>query len=149
VNSQTTLAQISTFVQLQDQLISLALSGQTVESAVFLRDFVPQSVQFNECEWRCLVHGVGVRFCNLRDGTVIDAHVGVLDHPMAFDAFRLSEYFESIGFHPSSFNEVRQVLLQLQSDRRIKKCDGLENHYFLTHSGDAFASPDPPPEIAR
>ena len=135
VNRDNALTEISTFVRLQNRIISFALHGQTVASPVFLRDVIPRSVRFNECEWLCSVHGVGVRFCNLRDGCVIDAHVGILDHPTAFDAFRLSEYFESIDFHPSTFKQVQQMLLQLESDRQITKCDELENHYFLTEPG--------------
>ena len=48
-------------------------------------------------EWNFQRHGVGICFTRQNIGTVVDAHVLLDSEPRAFDEWRLSQYFESIG----------------------------------------------------
>lgn len=54
------------------------------------------SVTSNGEEWSFARHGSGVRFTSAGDARIVDAHVGIVSQPAAFDAFRLFEYFESL-----------------------------------------------------
>lgn len=55
------------------------------------------SLVLNKDIWSFQRHGSGVLFKANKDGTVIDAHLGMLKAPDAFDAWRLLQYFESVG----------------------------------------------------
>jgi hypothetical protein len=62
-------------------------------------DRIPRagSLVLDDNEWYFHKHGSGVSFKAKKDGTVIDAHVETIEAPDAIDAWRLFQYFESIG----------------------------------------------------
>lgn len=55
-------------------------------------------------EWKFYKHGVGIAFTGKRTGTFVDVHVGIEFYPQAFDFWRISQYFESIGVQQLMWN---------------------------------------------
>jgi hypothetical protein len=87
------------FVELQDNLISAFREAfPQIADWEYLLD-CPKSGDFwaLEEEWEFHRHGAGICFTGQKSGKVVDAHWGISSSPRAFDAWRLSQYFESIG----------------------------------------------------
>jgi hypothetical protein len=79
--------------------------------------------------WQFQRHGVGICFTGQTTGKIIDVHTSVHQHPKAFDAWRLQQYFESLnmvtvrcGIHIyeiSEEDEIDKYLADLLSRRLI------------------------------
>ncbi|MBW4681853.1 MAG: hypothetical protein KME19_17310 [Microcoleus vaginatus WJT46-NPBG5] len=87
------------FVELQHNLIfAFQQTFPHLNDWEYMLDF-PQSGNFYALgeEWKFQRHGKGICFTGQKSGKVVDAHAGILTYPKAFDAWRLEQYFDSIG----------------------------------------------------
>lgn len=93
------VAIILEFVDLQSNLISaFRQTFPKITDWEYLLD-CPRSGCFlaQGEEWKFQRHGVGICFTEQKSGKVVDAHVGISEYLRAFDAWRLCQYFDSIG----------------------------------------------------
>ncbi len=119
------------FVELQSNLISTFQQRfpQIIDSEYLLNSPRSGSILSQEEEWQFQRHGVGICFAGQKSSKVVDAHVGMLEYPQAFDAWRLFQYFESIGiekirylsdvFDVSDEDSIENLLICLLQDGLI------------------------------
>lgn len=80
------------------------------------------SLVLNNDVWGFQRHGSGVLFKAIKDGTVIDAHLGIFKAPDAFDAWRLLQYFESVGIGSAEYaNASYGVATERQVEALLEK----------------------------
>lgn len=80
------------------------------------------SLVLNNDVWGFRRHGSGVLFKSSKDGTVIDAHLGMVKVPDAFDAWRLMQYFESMGIGTAKYADVPyKVATERQVEELLEK----------------------------
>jgi hypothetical protein len=80
-----------------------------------MKDFKPKSINIfrdiksgvlqieDNISWKYVRHGIGVQFTSI-SGEVVDAHVGMVEYPEAFDACRILQFLESIAVTRLQFN---------------------------------------------
>lgn len=112
IKSVDVVAIILEFVELQNNLIAkFRQTFSRITDWEYLLD-CPRCGSFlaQGEEWKFQRHGVGVCFTSQNSGKVVDVHVGIYKCPKAFDAWRLCQYFDSLGiekiYYMSSFFEV-------------------------------------------
>ncbi|MEC4813901.1 MAG: hypothetical protein SAK29_11605 [Scytonema sp. PMC 1069.18] len=91
--------------------------------------------------WKFQRHGVGIYFIGSQSGKVVDVHLGVFKHPKAFDAWRLVQYFESIGiqnivycskiFNFTEEEQIESLLNCILQDNLIEKVVETQKLYTL------------------
>lgn len=69
-------------------------------------------------EWNFQRHGVGICFTGQKSYKIVDVHGGMLKYSQAFDAWRLCQYFDSIGIEKISY---------LPNTFDVSDEDGVEN----------------------
>lgn len=89
---------VGEFVELQYNLISVFRHIFTQIDWKYLLN-CPQNGNFYALgeEWKFQRHGKGLCFTGQKSGKVVDAHTEISAYPKAFDAWRLEQYFNSIG----------------------------------------------------
>lgn len=90
---------VGEFVELQYNLIfAFQQTFPHLNDWEYMLDF-PRSGNFYALgeEWKFQRHGKGICFTGHKSGKVVDAHAGISAYPKAFDAWRLEQYFDSIG----------------------------------------------------
>jgi hypothetical protein len=99
------VAIILEYVELQNNLISaFRQSFPQIKDGEILLDCPRDGCLLAEGEeWKFQRHGVGICFTGQESGKVVDVHVGILEYPRAFDAWRLAQYFEAIGIEKISY----------------------------------------------
>ncbi len=127
------LDEVRKFASLQQSLIKLLELGD-VNEATF-RSLLPKEVTLEKVTWQVVAHGVGVRFTSRMTGEVVDAHVGFLESPGAFDAWRLSTYFRSLRKKPDEQSEWEKLLKTLQESGGIHPDDARSHLYVVSKSG--------------
>jgi hypothetical protein len=75
------------------------------------------SIVLNNEVWCFQRHGSGVLFKSSKDGTVIDAHLGMIKAPDAFDAWRLMQYFESMGVGIAKYDDATY---EVETERQVE-----------------------------
>lgn len=95
-------------------------------------------------EWKFQKHGIGICFENIKSGKTIDAHNGIGINKKAFDAWRLMQYFESIGideivwkskpYYTENDNELDELLEILSKINVIKQISNRNKLYELIKS---------------
>jgi hypothetical protein len=88
--------EIKNFATLQESLCKALFLKHGPAADEFLTN-IPRLglLPFNEETWEFRKHGVGVRFVNLANGIVVDAHTFPHRYPRCFDLWRLEQYFDS------------------------------------------------------
>lgn len=76
-------------------------------------------------------HGVGIMFVNRQTKIVVDSHVGFIDAPTAFDAWRLVQYCESRLDTNEEYDSWNETLKILESQEVIKPHSRYDRHYVL------------------
>lgn len=94
----TVLNHIEEFIDLQSAIVSAFKRKFThLSDWRFLIDFPKDgSIEVNGIEWTFHKHGSGLLFQRASDGLTIDVHRN-LDRPEYIDAWRLEQYFLSLG----------------------------------------------------
>ena len=126
------LQMIHTYVTLQNQLISEAVSKLTPGATAY--DFeksLAATTTIQGITWHAMAHGLGVAFTNPQTKAVVDAHVGFIDSPNIFDAWRLVQYCESQLGTREDVNSWQNTLENLVRDGTIKPHTKYERHYIL------------------
>jgi hypothetical protein len=126
---------LENFVQLQISLVGVLKNQYSEVSDWELLLDLPKRGTFscNEEEWEFRQHGRGVCFQQRHGrGMVIDVHRG-LNHPEDFDAWRLLQYFESLGLPESEDFWEKQlqelmVVGAVSEHRNIPKLYTLNEH---------------------
>ncbi len=123
---------IRDYVDLQNKLVTETVSR--LDSSVTEYDFeesLPPTIIIEGTTWLTRAHGLGVLFSNPRTKVVVDAHVGFLDAPTAFDAWRLVQYCESLLGTDEDFQSWQTTLDELLHDRIIEAHSKHERHYVM------------------
>jgi hypothetical protein len=125
---------IDSLIQKQHALLPAfrAVLGKNT-SVYSMKKNSPDSISVLGESWAIAVHGVGVRFSNVKSGEVVDVHVGVFDSENAFDAWRLESYANSISYGECDF---KRILDQLAAKKFIQNHKNIPMHYELIVSGD-------------
>ena len=120
MNTQSRIEVIRDYVDLQTSLIKAVTSGfdESIDDLNF-KKAVPEKVTADGRTWNVRPHGVGIRFECPSTGEVVDAHVGFLDAPDSFDAWRLEEYCDSQGIAFSSCSSWKEELVTLESEGHL------------------------------
>lgn len=69
-------------------------------------------VRADDEDWRFIRHGAGVRYTGSQSGRVVDPHEAMLDHPDAFDPWRLKQYFDSLSISEVWFENERYPVIE-------------------------------------
>ena len=124
-----TLQIIEALVRKQNFLVDELRANLSGNLNVFaLGESAPATIHALDETWSVAVHGVGVRFTNMKTKEVVDMHVGILDHADAFDTWRIEEYAESIH---SELHGFESIIERLVSEGVIQKHRSLAEHYEL------------------
>ncbi len=120
------------YVKKQKRLVESVVSQIDESTDEFgLEDTVPEFVTVDGSGWSIIAHGLGLLFVNKQSGEAVDVHVGVLDASDAFDAWRLQEYCESIGWEEIDVNRWPSILGSLLVAGSIKRHEHRPNLYVL------------------
>ncbi len=123
---------IREYVVLQEQLVSEAVSKLDPAATEFDFEYsLPPTIAISGTTWSTKAHGAGVMFVNPRTKTIVDVHVGFMDSPNTFDAWRLVQYCESILGTKEDFTSWQSTLDELARDGRIIPHEKHERHYVL------------------
>lgn len=92
-------------------------------------------------EWKFQKHGIGICFENIKSGKTIDAHNGIGTSKKFFDAWRLMQYFESVGidiiiwksksYYTENDDELDKLLEILSKNNIIKQISNKHKLYEL------------------
>ena len=130
--SQRRLQLIREYVELQEALVVQAVSQLHPSATEYdFKESLPKSVTVNQVEWSTQAHGVGVMFTNTLTNIVIDAHVGFLDAPSAFDAWRLVQFEESQLRMRIKFDDWQSILTTFADQGVIERHKGHQDLYLL------------------
>jgi len=121
------------YVEKQSALVNILVSGLdgNIDDLNF-KALLPRAIEALGAEWQLTPHGVGVLFRNVRTGEVIDAHVGFLESPDIFDAWRIEGYVRSLKQEDVAPGHWARILEQLARDGWVTPYPGYANHYVLT-----------------
>jgi hypothetical protein len=90
-------------------------------------------------KWEFHVHGVGVAFIEPLSGLRVNCHVGIQEHPSAFDSGRIVEFLQSFGQTKVRFNDNMVkfgfsdgslILAELCDRKLINRCDDLPGQHY-------------------
>jgi len=126
------LQRIREYVVLQKKLISKAVFR--LDPAATEYDFeesLPPAITIDGTTWSTKAHGLGVMFLTPQSKTIVDVHVGFIDAPNAFDAWRLVQYCESKLGTNEDVTSWQSTLDELARDGRITLHERHERHYVL------------------
>ena len=111
---------IREYVILQEKLVLEAVSKLDPAATEFDFEYsLPPTITIDGTVWSTKAHGAGVMFVNSRTRTIVDVHVGFMDSPNAFDAWRLVQYCESILGTNEDFTSWQYTLDELARNGRI------------------------------
>lgn len=131
-NMNAELSIIRSYVEKQAALVDCVKERLDGSIGKFdLRNAVPASVKTNGIAWTLSPHGLGVCFKSEATEEVIDVHVGFLDAPNAFDAWRLALYCESLHLRQRDHSEWDRTLLNLAACQSIIPHAVHSKHYVL------------------
>ena len=111
---------------------SLHSQSSAIIDEITLRYHVPCFIKVGRQTWATKVHGIGILFKNTSTGEIIDMHVGVLENPDVFDAWRLFQYSESIKGKNHGYNVWCKVLEDLATEGMIIPDAKYYRHYTLS-----------------
>ena len=124
---------IREYVVLQGNLISETVSK--LDSSATEYDFeesLPTTIISDDgTNWSVKAHGLGVMFVNPKTKVVVDAHIGFIDAPSAFDAWRLVQYCESKLGTSEEMRSWQETLDKLESDGSIEPHAEHARHYVV------------------
>ncbi|MEW4565151.1 hypothetical protein AB1K70_21690 [Bremerella sp. JC770] len=122
---------IREYVVLQAKLLSETVSK--LDSSATEYDFEESlpttAVGDDGTAWSVKAHGLGVMFVNPKTKIVVDAHVGFIDAPSVFDAWRLVQYCESKLGTGEDVKSWQETLDKLGSNGIIEPHAKHERHY--------------------
>ena len=123
---------IREYVQLQNKLVSKAVSELDSDATEFdFEDSLGDAVTIDGVKWAAKAHGLGVMFTNLRTNLVVDVHVGFIDAPTAFDAWRLVQYAESKQGTNEDLKSWQETLNELGREGVLEQHGKYEGHYVI------------------
>ncbi len=123
---------IREYVKLQEILVSEAVSKLAPSATEYdFEDSLPSTTTIDGTTWSAKAHGLGVLFSNTVTKTVVDAHVGFIDAPTAFDAWRLVQYCESLLGTIEDVSSWQMTLDKLADDGIIQPHNKHERHYIM------------------
>lgn len=105
---------------------------------------IPRSglLMLNGEMWEFKKHGAGVLFKQLSSGAIFDVHRHVQFCPECFDAWRLTQYFESKGIHALKFGSlvvdaqdesaITAMLVELVNSGKIASWENTEAFTLVT-----------------
>ena len=124
---------IREYVALQEKLVSVAVSQ--LDPAATEYDFeesLPTMTTMDDgTTWSVTAHGLGVMFTDPKTKIVVDAHVGFIDAPNAFDAWRLVQYCESKRKTTEDVKSWQETLDELDRNGTIEPHEKHERHYVM------------------
>lgn len=95
-------------------------------------------------EWQFTRHGMGILFVGNESNRIVDAHREIFGYPRSFDAWRLSQYFESLNclevvwkstrFAADDDDDLEKLLELLEQERILKLVSGKNRPYQLVDS---------------
>ena len=98
------LTTLRKFSKLQRSLVKTLMRDFKPKSTNIFRDIKSGVLQIEDnISWKYVRHGIGVRFTS-NSGEIVDAHVGMVEHPETFDAWRIEQFLESIAVTQLDFN---------------------------------------------
>lgn len=105
VEIKEVLPAIVDFIKTQKQLVSKFTQEYIKNNQSNLLNNCPRNgyINVSNKNWYFQRHGNGVCFIEQDNGQVIDVHLKMLEHPDAFDAWRLIQYFESVEIERLSY----------------------------------------------
>lgn len=126
------LKRIHDFVDVQYKLISMTRAQLAPSITEYdLKDALPSTIVVDGTTWCLGVHGIGVRFVNAQTSVVVDVHVGMFDAPDGFDAWRLTQYDESLSKAAENVSSWSQTLAELVRDGFIELHPSRSRHFRL------------------
>ena len=123
---------IREYVQLQERLVSEAVSKLAPFATEYdFEESLPTTTTIDGATWSAKAHGLGVLFSNPTTRAVVDAHVGFIDAPTTFDAWRLVQYRESLLGTNEDVKSWQVTLDKLADDGIIQPHNKHERHYVM------------------
>lgn len=123
---------IREFVDLQQKLVMEAISKLAPSATEYdFKESLPDAVTIDDGEWSAKAHGLGVLFTNRKTGAVVDVHVGFMDAPAGFDAWRLVQFSESLLGTTEDFKSWQDTLDELCGEGIIEPHTKHERHYSI------------------
>lgn len=127
---------IHDYVSLQQKLVSEAVCKLDPGATEYdFEESLPTTIGVDNSKWATKVHGLGVMFANLKTKTIVDVHVGFIDAPTAFDAWRLVQYCESLLGRNEDMKSWEKTLETLVREGAIMPHEKHDRHYVLMQSG--------------
>lgn len=133
VEIKEVLPVIVDFIEIQKQLVSAFIQEHIQNNQSNFLINCPKSGYLNvlNYKWYFQRHGNGVCFSEHESGQVVDVHVKMVEYPDAFDAWRLSQYFESVEIERLTYkidvieevdeeNVIENLLKRLLEDKVIQ-----------------------------
>lgn len=118
------------YIRLQEMLVAKAVAKFNPEVTEYdFKECLAATTTLNGVEWTARAHGLGVMFTNPESNVVVDVHVGFVDAPAAFDAWRLVQYCESRFGTSEELNSWQLTLDKLVHDGTLEPHGKYERHY--------------------
>ncbi len=124
---------IREYVALQEKLVSAAVSKLSPGASEydFEESLAAKTTIDDGTTWLAKAHGLGVMFTNPKSRTVVDAHIGFIDAPNVFDAWRLVQYCESTQRTNEDLKSWQETLEELTRNGTIEPHRRHERHYVM------------------
>ncbi len=127
---------IQDYVTLQQKLVSEAVSKLDPSATEYdFEESLPTTITIDNSTWTTIVHGLGVMFANLNTKTIVDVHIGFIDAPTAFDAWRLVQYCESLLGTNEDMKSWEKTLENLVREGVILPHEIHDRHYIMIKIG--------------
>ncbi len=129
---------IREYCRLQGSLVAAFLAETNPRDERYFLDVGRRgAVSVDGRKWDWHRHGGGVAFVDAATGETVDPHVGMVESPEAFDAWRLVTYLQSKGIAEVSYGSSSAAVAdELEVERLIE---------IATASGVLTPSDDAPP----
>ena len=135
---------IKNFVAIQRQLLELIQKNQPLIDREAFHDLPKRGfLRLNGSEWRYKRHGKGLSFVQAETGVEVDTH-DLIEHPEAFDAWRILLYCESLklvhishqgAIHEISASELDRLFKELTLNGELLPLGVYGEHFLLKGSG--------------
>ena len=96
-------------------------------------------------EWQFQRHGYGICFTGQKSGKVVDVNVGISSYPRAFDAWRLCQYFESIGIEKIDY--MSNIFWIVEPEEKLGDDGKIEELLNLLIKDNLIAIASPSPKL--